>query len=162
MAEKKWEETDGNDAGCALPPVHSRYRACLFVSLIVLVWNVGATGRHFFSADQLSKEPVVTTVRSTASPSPAIMVTDCVVSSLPGPLNVRQNFLIGRKVDINRAGSKEISALPGISDRVAGSVVETRNRIGGFRRPEDLLMVKGIKGKKLKKILPFLSGFHNN
>jgi competence ComEA-like helix-hairpin-helix protein len=109
--------------------------------MIVLVWNVGATWRYF---------------------SPASPPINRSAPAQAGTLNVRQNFLLGRKVDINKAGRIEISGLPGISDRVADSVVETRARIGRFRRPEDLLQAKGIKEKKLKKILPFLSGFPNN
>jgi DNA uptake protein ComE-like DNA-binding protein len=45
---------------------------------------------------------------------------------------------------------------------VAKAVVEERERRGGFRRPEDLLAVRGIKEKRLKKILPFIVIFPNN
>jgi DNA uptake protein ComE-like DNA-binding protein len=34
--------------------------------------------------------------------------------------------------------------------------------MGRFRKPQDLLQVKGIKEKRLKKILPFLVEFPNN
>jgi DNA uptake protein ComE-like DNA-binding protein len=95
-------------------------------------------------------------------PATALPAVDCVLSGGAGTLTARQKYLLGRKVDINRAGPREISGLPGISDAVAQSVVETRNRIGGFRRAEDLLLARGIKEKRLKKILPFLAGFHNN
>jgi DNA uptake protein ComE-like DNA-binding protein len=40
--------------------------------------------------------------------------------------------------------------------------VEERNRLGQFRSPTDLLGVKGIKEKRLQKILPFLSKMQNN
>ncbi len=79
-----------------------------------------------------------------------------------GPLSVRQRFLLGRKVDVNTAGWVEISGLPGISDPVARAVVERRNRAGPFVRAGDLLAVRGIKEKRLEKILPFLAEFHNN
>lgn len=78
------------------------------------------------------------------------------------PRTVRQRFLIGLKIDVNWAPWQEISELPGISDKVARAVVERRIRTGRFRRPEALLAVPGIKEKRLKKILPFLSGFQNN
>ena len=65
-------------------------------------------------------------------------------------------------MDINRAGYQEISGLPGISASVARAVVEERKKQGGFRRPEDLLAVRGIKEKRLKKILPFIALFPNN
>jgi competence protein ComEA len=79
-----------------------------------------------------------------------------------GPLTVRQKFLLGTRVDINLVDYKEISGLPGISDTVARAVVEEREKRGGFRRPEDLLSVRGIKEKRLKKILPFIAIFPNN
>jgi competence protein ComEA len=65
-------------------------------------------------------------------------------------------------VDINRATYQEISGLPGISDDVARAVVEERKRRGAFRRTEDLLAVRGIKEKRLKKILPFIAIIDNN
>lgn len=123
-------------------------KACLLLSLIVLVWNVGATGRHFLSV---------------ASPH-IVRVTEPgqVSASLVSQLTTKQKYLLGKRVDINKASLAEIEGLPGISTKVAESVVETRNRLGGFRRPEDLLQVKGIKEKRLKKILPFLVQFANN
>jgi len=142
VAGKCREETESKVPDGVTPPGPSRYRACLIVSMIILVWNVGASGRHFYYKC-----------------TPAI---DCTASVPTGPLNVKQRFLLGRKVDINRAGWEEISGLPGISDKVAESIVETRGRIGRFRRPEELMMARGIKEKKLKKILPFISGFDNN
>ena len=79
-----------------------------------------------------------------------------------GPLTVRQGFLLGKLVDINRAGYQELSGLPGISDLVAKAIVKERTRRGGFHAPEDLLAVRGIKEKRLKKILPFIAIIPNN
>jgi competence ComEA-like helix-hairpin-helix protein len=132
----------------APPSGFAQRRACLLLSLIVLVWNVGATGRHFLSGG-----------------SPRLVsaaATDGAVTDPSGPLTAKQNYLLGIKVDINRASLAEIEGLPGISPKVAESVLETRKRLGGFRRPVDLLQVKGIKEKRLKKILPFLLEFPNN
>jgi competence protein ComEA len=79
-----------------------------------------------------------------------------------GPLTIRQKYLLGKRIDINKASRSEISELPGISDKVAAAVVEERDRLGRFRSPEDLLGVKGIKEKRLQKILPFLAKMPNN
>ena len=79
-----------------------------------------------------------------------------------GPLTIRQKYLLGKRVDINKASLAEISELPGISDEIAAAVVEERDRLGGFRSPGDLLGVRGIKEKRLQKILPFLSKMPNN
>jgi competence protein ComEA len=79
-----------------------------------------------------------------------------------GPLTVRQRFLLGERVDVNRAGIPELSGLPGISDPIAREIARERAERGRFRRPEDLLAVRGIKEKRLKKILPFIAIFPNN
>ena len=79
-----------------------------------------------------------------------------------GPLTIRQRYLLGKRVDINKASLQEISELPGISDQIAADVLKERDRLGRFRSPEDLLGVKGIKEKRVEKILPFLVKMPNN
>ena len=85
-----------------------------------------------------------------------------VESPRSGSLTIRQKDLLGKRIDINTASLLEISELPGISDTIAAAVVEMRGRLGRFRVPEDLLGVKGIKEKRLQKILPFLAKMPNN
>jgi competence ComEA-like helix-hairpin-helix protein len=137
-------------------------RAVLLLSLILLVWNTYATAQHFASIAFL---PSID--RSGDSPflPPATDNETALLSSQSprsGPLTIRQKYLLGKRVDINKASLVEISELPGISDKIAAAVVEERERIGRFRSPEDLLGVKGIKEKRLQKILPFLSKMPNN
>ena len=137
-------------------------KACLLLSLIVLVWNVFETGRHFLCA---GSPPIAAPGRfesALAPPCRPPSPLDGTVSAPPGPLSVKQNFLLGKKVDINRASLADIEGLPGISRKVAESVIETRTRLGRFRTPQDLLQVNGIKEKRLRKILPFLVEFPNN
>jgi competence ComEA-like helix-hairpin-helix protein len=115
---------------------------------MVLVWNVGATVLHLLPADPTHSSYARETL-------PFLAPTDA-------QLTAKQAYLLGKRVDINRAGLAEIEGLPGISRAVAESVVETRIRLGGFRKTKDLLKVTGIKEKRLKKILPFLVEFPNN
>ncbi|HEY3490755.1 MAG TPA: helix-hairpin-helix domain-containing protein [Candidatus Deferrimicrobiaceae bacterium] len=77
-------------------------------------------------------------------------------------MSIRQKFLLGIRVNINKGSWQQISELPGLSDKVAKAVVEERSRVGRFHLPDDLLAVRGIKEKRLQKILPFLAGFDNN
>lgn len=45
--------------------------------------------------------------------------------------------------------------LPGISRRIAQSIVEHRNALGGrFQRVDDLALVSGIGAEKLQEIRP--------
>lgn len=137
-------------------------RAVLLLSLILLVWNLCASaGRvasivFFPSVDRVG-------AHSTFRPTPD-NETDRRSAESPrsGPLTLRQKYLLGKRVDINTASASEISELPGISDEVAAAVVGERDRLGRFRSPRNLLGVKGIKEKRLQKILPFLSELQNN
>jgi len=131
--------------------------------MIILVWNLVATGRI------LSVPQTPFPGRYVSSSGPARGIVAFVPAGEAArrghggdPLTVRQRFLLGRRVDINRAAYQEISGLPGISVSVARAVVEERKKRGAFRRPEDLLAVRGIKEKRLKKILPFIAIIHNN
>lgn len=137
-------------------------RAVLLLSLILLVWNAGVSARHAVSTG--SHLPPATAIL----PGGLQEIQDDAAqgrspqSPRSGPLTIRQKYLLGKRIDINLAPVSEIAELPGISDRAAAAVVEERNRLGGFRSPEDLLGVKGIKRKRLQKILPFLKNMPNN
>jgi len=137
-------------------------RAVLLLSMILLVWNAGATARH---GGSIGPRPPEVTFEDAGS-LPAICGNEdadlSAESPRIGPLTIRQRYLIGKRIDINQASLSEIAELPGISDAVAAAVVEERKRSGGFRSPEDLLGVKGIKRKRLQKILPFLLKMPNN
>jgi len=152
---------DGSgDATHPLPPRHERHKACLLLSLIVLI------GNNFASGIGLMTGPVPRSTGDAPAQAGAFPSTDASPSAVDSggrvPRAVRQRYLLGHRIDVNRAGVQEISIIPGISDETAQALVEVRSRTGGFRRPEDLLRVRGIKERRLKKILPFLSGFHNN
>lgn len=137
-------------------------RAVLLLSLILLVWNACATAQHVASVGLLPF--MERSEGSPANPSASGNETDALSAESPrsGPLTIRQKYLLGKRVDINKASLLEISELPGISDTVAAAVVAERDRLGRFRSPEDLLGVKGIKEKRLQKILPFLAKMPNN
>lgn len=137
-------------------------RAVLLLSLILLVWNVFSTALRAATVGDLPS-----TVRidgSAERPSAPDNGTDVRSAERPrsAPPTIRQKYLLGIRVDINTASVTEISELPGISDEIAAAVVEERGRLGGFRSPADLLGVRGIKEKRLQKILPFLSKMPNN
>jgi len=137
-------------------------RAVLLLSLILLVWNAFATAQRAAKVGRLS--PMDNADGSPILPSAEGNETAALSAEIPrsGPLTIRQKYLLGKRVDINKASLSEISELPGLSDGIAAAVVEERDRLGRFRSPADLLGVKGIKGKRLRKILPFLAKMPNN
>ena len=54
-------------------------------------------------------------------------------------------------LDLNRAGAEELQTLPGIGPALAQRILDSRAREGPFRRPEDLLRVRGIGPATLKR-----------
>ncbi|HEX6766486.1 MAG TPA: helix-hairpin-helix domain-containing protein, partial [Polyangiaceae bacterium] len=61
------------------------------------------------------------------------------------------------KVILNLAGPDELRRIPGVGPKRAEAIVELRKKLGGrFKRLTDLLRVKGIGQKSLKKMEPHL------
>jgi DNA uptake protein and related DNA-binding proteins len=55
-------------------------------------------------------------------------------------------------VDLNTATAEELEKLPTIGAEFAKRIIEHRERFGKFRRPEHLMLVRGISDKKFRKI----------
>ncbi len=51
------------------------------------------------------------------------------------------------RININTASVKELEKLPGIGKGLAERIVEHREKNGPFRRPEHLIMVRGISDR---------------
>jgi competence protein ComEA len=60
-------------------------------------------------------------------------------------------------LDLNRATTKELEALPGIGEHLARSIIASRNARGGhFNSVDELLKIDGIGEKTLEKIRPYV------
>lgn len=60
-------------------------------------------------------------------------------------------------VDLNTAGEKELQSLPRIGPALAKRIVEQRKAMGGFKRVEDLVAVKGVGERMLAQLRPFVT-----
>jgi competence ComEA-like helix-hairpin-helix protein len=68
-----------------------------------------------------------------------------------------KGLLFGFPIDINGAEADDLLAIPGIGPARARSIVQFRERRGGFKSLEDITHVKGIGSKRLEKIKPYIS-----
>ena len=59
-------------------------------------------------------------------------------------------------ININMASIKELTSLPGIGRQTAKHIVEYRNSYGGIHTENDLLKVKGLSKKKIKKLRSYV------
>jgi len=57
-------------------------------------------------------------------------------------------------VDLNGATATELAQLPGVGPGLAARIVAHRKANGPFRRPEDLLEVKGVGEKAFLRMRP--------
>jgi competence ComEA-like helix-hairpin-helix protein len=56
------------------------------------------------------------------------------------------------RININTASARELEKLPGIGKGLAARIVEHREKYGLFRRPEHLIMVRGISDKRFRTL----------
>lgn len=53
-------------------------------------------------------------------------------------------------VNINTATAEELAKLPNIGAKIALDIIEHREKFGKFRKPEHLLLVRGISDKRFR------------
>jgi competence ComEA-like helix-hairpin-helix protein len=62
-----------------------------------------------------------------------------------------------QKININKASVVQIEKLPGVSAKLAQNIVDFRQKRGGFKSPEELKLIKGIKDKKYEVLKEYLT-----
>jgi len=61
------------------------------------------------------------------------------------------------RVNLNTVGKDELMQLPGIGEEKADAIIRYRSEFGGFREPEDIMQVSGIKEGTYEKLKPFIT-----
>ena len=56
------------------------------------------------------------------------------------------------RININTASANELETLPGIGQSLAERIIEHRQKFGPFRRPEHLIIVRGISDKRFRTL----------
>lgn len=59
-------------------------------------------------------------------------------------------------ININTATATELEALPGVGIATAARIIEYRQKVGGFKKIEDLMNVKGIGEKMFLNLKPLI------
>ena len=61
------------------------------------------------------------------------------------------------KVNINTASAEQLTTLPGVGPKLAARILDYRQKSGTFKSVSELMNVRGIGEKNLKKIEQYLS-----
>jgi len=56
------------------------------------------------------------------------------------------------RIDINTASAEELRRLPGVGPAIASRIVEHRRKHGPFKRPQDIIIVRGMSAKLYRRI----------
>jgi competence protein ComEA len=59
---------------------------------------------------------------------------------------------IEERININTASIEELERLPGIGPALASRITEHRRKHGPFRRPQDIIIVRGMSAKLYRRI----------
>ncbi len=57
-------------------------------------------------------------------------------------------------INLNTASAEELEKLPGIGKGISERIIAHREQYGPFRRPEHLMMVRGISDRKFRELRP--------
>jgi competence protein ComEA len=75
-------------------------------------------------------------------------------SAAPAPSSKPSGLTPDGKVILNQATAEDLMHLPGIGRKRAEQILALRARLGRFKRPTDLLRVRGLGAKRLQRLLP--------
>jgi competence ComEA-like helix-hairpin-helix protein len=68
------------------------------------------------------------------------------------PLSSQTSATNAPLINLNIASSEELERLPGIGKGLAARIIAYRNQYGRFRRPEHLMMVRGISDRRFRTL----------
>lgn len=116
-----------------------RHAVLWLLAAVLAAGSAGLTAAHLRADHNLA-------ARTLAAPAAAARSGERLPVERPsGPVNV------------NAAGEDELCGLPGIGPKLAQRMIDEREQNGAFAFAEDLLNVKGIGEKTLRKLLPYIN-----
>jgi competence protein ComEA len=68
----------------------------------------------------------------------------------------KQEIRLSGVVNLNQATAKELATLPGVGEKTANRIVAYRQK-SPFKRPEELVKVKGFGKQSFDKLKPYLT-----
>ncbi|MDI6790681.1 MAG: helix-hairpin-helix domain-containing protein [Thermodesulfobacteriota bacterium] len=73
------------------------------------------------------------------------------------PMTNPERLLLGIPMPLNTATEQDLELIPGIGPELARRIIIFREQNGPYKDIADLMNIKGIGGKKLKEIAPYVT-----
>ena len=68
------------------------------------------------------------------------------------PIDLLQKEPSAERLNLNQATVDDLMELPGIGPVLAQRIVEHRRKYGSFRRPQDVIIVRGMSARRYRRI----------
>jgi competence ComEA-like helix-hairpin-helix protein len=65
---------------------------------------------------------------------------------------VNSSFAQEERINVNTASAQELLRLPGIGRALAARIVDYRRKHGSFKRPQEIIVVRGLSAKRYRQI----------
>jgi competence protein ComEA len=86
--------------------------------------------------------------------APSVTAQEKEKSSKP---KAKPTVALNTPVNLNTATATELEALPGVGAATAKLIIEHRQKVGGFKKVEELMNIKGIGEKSFLKLKPMVT-----
>ena len=108
----------------------------------------------FSGCARRSRATISSTEKSGVPPAPATQLNandrqTAVRPETNSALASQQNPM---RININTASAAELEKLPGVGRVLAERIIEHREQYGPFRRPEHLIIVRGISDQRFRRL----------
>jgi competence protein ComEA len=94
--------------------------------------------------------------RSLSSGDKVFLTCGSFPSLIVGKMTAAQALALDLPLDINQAAFDELILIPGIGEKTAAKIIALREKKGAFRNVAELTEIRGIKEKKLAKLIRYL------
>ena len=81
------------------------------------------------------------------------LILNCVTKQTKQVLSTENQILVSESaININTAFAAELERLPDIGAKTAQEIIRHREKFGSFRKPEHLMLVRGISDTRFRQI----------